>query len=117
MSEIDRSAKLKNLKIIIQNTTNNPQLAKQVYSYLQERDFSNIAIAEPKPFSITQTTITTQSANLAAANYLQTTLDLGILNLFDNRTFAEVAPSELLIQLGEDAKFFSHSQNFIDYEE
>ena len=117
LSEIDRRANLKNFKIIIQNTTNNPVLAKQVYSYLQERDFTNIAIAESRPFSISQTTITTQSQNLAAANYLKTTLDLGILNLSDDRAFDRTTQSELLIQLGEDAKFFSHSQNFIDYNE
>ena len=117
MSEIDESANLKNFKIIIQNTTNNPVLAKQVYSYLQERDFTNIAIAESLPFPITQTTITTQSPNLAAANYLKTTLDIGILNLSDEQSFQRTGRSELLVQLGEDAKFFAHSQNFIHYEE
>ncbi|VEP12551.1 hypothetical protein H1P_1530003 [Hyella patelloides LEGE 07179] len=107
----------KEIKIIIQNTTNDPELAKQVYAYLQEREFRNIAIAKSKPLNISRTIIISHSQDVEAANYLKTTLNLGILDLADNRSFDGNVTSQLTIHLGEDAKSFATNQNFIYYEE
>lgn len=113
----DRERNFKEIKIIIQNTTNDPELAKQVYAYLQEREFRSIAIAKAQPLNISRTIITSHSQDLEAANYLKTTLNLGILDLVDNRSFDGGVTSPLTIYLGEDAKSFATKQNFIDYEE
>ena len=112
-----RDRNFKEIKIIIQNTTNDPELAKQVYAYLQEREFRNIAIAKSQPLNISQTIIISHSQDLEAANYLKTTLNLGILDLADNHSFDGNVTSQLTIHLGEDAKSFATNQNFIYYEE
>lgn len=108
------TSNFKETKIIIQNTTDNSELADQVYVYLQERHFSHIAIAQPDFSNLSKTTITTQSQNLASANYLRSTLSLGILDVVDNQSFDSSSPPILLIQLGQDAQFFATDRNFIN---
>lgn len=108
------TSNFKETKIIIQNTTNNSELADQVYAYLQERNFSHIAIAQPDFSNLSKTTITTQSQNLASANYLKSTLNLGMLEVVDNQPFDSSSPPLLLIRLGEDAQFFTTDRNFIN---
>jgi hypothetical protein len=105
---------IKETKITIQNTTNNPELANQVYSYLQERNFSHVAIAESLPSHLNQTIITTPSSNLEAANYLKSTLNLGTLKIVDESSFDSYSQSEVTIHLGEDAHAFTSNHNFIN---
>jgi hypothetical protein len=108
------AGKVQDTKITIQNTTNNPELANQVYAYLQERNFSHIAIAKSIPSNLSQTIVTTQSENLEAANYLKNVLNLGILDVVDNQSFDGDSKPELIIYLGEDAQSFTTNHNFIN---
>lgn len=108
----DSTDKFKNTKIVIQNTTNDPELANQVYAYLKERNFRNMAIAESNYLYFSKTILTTQSQNLEAANYLKNTLNLGILDLVENQSFDGYSQPKLIIQLGEDAQFFMTKRNF-----
>jgi hypothetical protein len=105
---------VKETKITIQNTTNNPELADRVYSYLQERNFVHVAIADSLPSHLNQTIITTPSSNLEAANYLKSTLNLGTLDIVDEHSFDGYSKSEVIIHLGEDAHAFSTNHNFIN---
>jgi hypothetical protein len=106
--------RVKDTKITIQNTTNNPELANRVSSYLQERNFSHVAIADSVPSHLNQTIVTTSSSNLEAANYLKSTLNLGTLNIVDERSFDERSRSEVIIYLGEDAHAFTTNYQFIN---
>lgn len=113
----DRVKDFKVIPIAISNRTQRPELAIEVRDFLQERGFSQVVVADAGvDSSLSRTTITTIHNNLEAASYLQNTLNLGVVDLAsysDRGVDSEATNATLIIDLGEDAQFFSTDQNFI----
>ena len=98
-----------NLPIVIQNTTNNPELSLKVLEYLIGRGFYNVYLNKHSPLQLSQTEIIAQSKDSIAANYLQQVLSIGKLET----STVNNSDSELTIRLGEDAKFIFLDDGFV----
>ncbi len=117
-STINEITNFKKSRIIIYNSTNNPELATDISEYLQEREYFNIEISN---FEITQgrisqqelTKIRTDGQNLKSANYLKNILGFGDLELLPSGFLNASEPSELIILLGSDAQVFNQNQDFV----
>lgn len=88
----------KELRIAIQNASNNPQLGSQVAAYLEGQGFLTVYVIEDWPASQDQTQIIAQRGDLQGAEMLETVLGVG-----------EIVPastgdlqSDLTIRLGND---------------
>ena len=85
--------------IAIQNTTDNPELGRQVVAYLRHRNFQDVYLVRHLPLKLEQTKIVVAEDELETARYLQSVLGFGKLK-------QELIPlGDLTIQLGEDALY------------
>jgi LCP family protein required for cell wall assembly len=88
------------LKIAIQNASNQPQLTQKVIAYLQQKGFKNIYTVPDWPDSQRQTQIIAQKGNRQAALALQKVLGLGLV---ETKSIGDLG-SDLTIRIGKDWK-------------
>ncbi len=89
------------LRIGIQNTTRDPELAERFAEYLREKNFDNIFVIEDvAPRMLKETTIIPQRGDLTGAKRLRKVLSLGTVR---SESTGHI-DSDLTIQLGRDAK-------------
>lgn len=86
--------------IAVQNTTNNPELGKQVVAYLRHRNFRDVYLVENMPLKLKQTRIFAHHSQGETANYLQNILGFGYLE-----RKPDASNRELTLQIGEDALY------------
>ncbi len=98
VAAVTQSHDRKNLRVAIQNASNNPHLGTQVATYLQAQGFPNVYVIEDWPDAQSQTQIIAQRGDLDSAHMLETVLGLG-----------EVVPastgdiqSDLTLRVGND---------------
>jgi polyisoprenyl-teichoic acid--peptidoglycan teichoic acid transferase len=84
--------------VVVQNTTEHPELGRRVVAYLRQRNFREVYLVEPSPLKLEQTKIVSNYSQVEIANYLKNVLGFGTLK-------AELAPEQqkLILQIGEDA--------------
>lgn len=88
------------LKIAIQNASNQPQLTQKVIAYLQQKGFKNIYTVPDWPDSQRQTQIIVQKGNRQAGFDLQKVLGLGLV---ETKSIGDLE-SDLTIRIGKDWK-------------
>jgi hypothetical protein len=86
--------------VAVQNTTNNPELGRQVVAYLKQRNFRHVYLVKHIPLKLKQTNIVSNYGQVETANYLKNILGFG--NLKAKSTLKQ---PKLILQLGEDALF------------
>ncbi len=86
--------------IAVQNTTNNPELGKQVVAYLRHRNFRDVYLIKNIPLKLKQTRIVAHHNQGETANYLQNILGFGYLE-----GKSDASNRELTLQIGEDALY------------
>jgi len=89
---------LQNLKIAIQNASNEPRASRWMANYLAEQGISNVYITEDWPDTQRQTQVIVQRGNLEAARTLQAALGQGAIEADSTGSLA----SDLTIRVGED---------------
>ena len=90
--------------IAVQNTTENPELGRQVVAYLRHRNFRDVYLVRHIPLELEQTKIVVSDGQLETARYLKNVLGIGNLT----RESMPKSP-ELILQLGEDATYLPTS--------
>ena len=91
---------VQNLKITIQNASNQPQLTEKVIKYLKQKGFTKINIAPDWPDTQRQTQIIVQKGNQKAGVDLQNILGLGHLDVSATGDLQ----SDFTIRIGKDWK-------------
>lgn len=86
--------------IAVQNTTDSPELGRQVVAYLRRQNFQDVYLVEHIPLKLNKTKIVIDQSQLETANYLKNVLGFGSLQ-------SQSSPSqkELTIQIGKDAHY------------
>ncbi len=95
--------------IALQDTTNRPELAMEVLSYLTARNLHKVYLSRSLSLELKETEIIFSSGNFQAAKNLQQILGIGRLK----PSTTEDLNSDIIIRLGEDARFFSQGDSFI----
>ncbi len=86
--------------IAVQNTTDNPELGRQVVAYLRHRNFRNVYLVPHIPLELEQTKIVVGDRQLETAKHLKNILGFG-----NFKPESSLKPQELVLQLGEDALY------------
>jgi hypothetical protein len=86
--------------VAVQNTTDNPELGRQVVAYLRQRNFRHVYLVKHIPLKLKQTNIVSNYGQVETGNYLKNILGFGNLEAKS----AQQQP-ELVLQLGDDALF------------
>jgi len=86
------------LRIAIQNATDDPQLSRRVVRYLAKKDFYNVYLVQDWPDYQRQTQIIVQQGDLEAAIALKKVLGVGKVEA----SSTGIIGSELTIRVGED---------------
>ena len=86
------------VRIAIQNSTNNPELGRRVAKYLAEKNFQNVYIVPDWPDRLRQTQIIVQQGDQEAATLLKKVLGLGKVEASSTGDLE----SDLTIRIGED---------------
>jgi anionic cell wall polymer biosynthesis LytR-Cps2A-Psr (LCP) family protein len=94
-------------KIVVQNTTDNPELAMKVLAYLAKYNFQNVSSIDHLPLQLQETKLVTQN-NIQAASYLQQILGMGKLELATKNH-----GGELIIRIGEDIESLTLEESFV----
>jgi polyisoprenyl-teichoic acid--peptidoglycan teichoic acid transferase len=89
-----------NLKIAIQNASNQPQLTEKVITYLKQKGFKNVYAVSDWPDTQRQTQILVQKGNRQAAIDLRQVLGLGLIEVSATGDLE----SDLTIRIGKDWK-------------
>lgn len=89
---------VRQLKIAIQNASNNPKAASNLAGYLAEKGFSKVSIAEDWPDQQRQSQIIVQGGDLAGADVLKETLGGGQIEAASTGYIE----SDLTIRIGAD---------------
>lgn len=89
-----------NLKIAIQNASNQPQLTQKVITYLKQKGFKNIYTVPDWPDTQRQTQILVQKGNRQPGIDLQKVLGLGLVDVSATGDLE----SDLTIRIGKDWK-------------
>jgi hypothetical protein len=89
-----------NLKIAIQNASNQPQLTEKVIAYLKQKGFTNIYKVPDWPDTQRQTQIVVQKGNRRVGVDLQKVLGLGQIEV---AAIGDLE-SDLTIRIGKDWK-------------
>jgi hypothetical protein len=80
-----------------------------VLSYLSERNLNNVYLSSSLSLELKETEIIFSSGNFQAAKNLQKILGMGRLK----PSTTEDLNSDIIIRLGEDARFFPQEDSFI----
>jgi hypothetical protein len=95
--------------IAVEDTMNRPELAMGVLSYLSERNLNNVYLSSSLSLELKETEIIFSSGNFQVAKNLQKILGMGRLK----PSTTEDLNSDIIIRLGEDARFFPQEDSFI----
>ncbi|MEG4802850.1 LCP family protein [Microcoleus sp. ARI1-B5] len=87
-----------NLKIAVQNASNNPKTAKTVAEFLRKKGFDNVSVVKDWPDKQRQSQIIVQQGDLEAANQLQKAIGDGKI---EASSTGEI-DSDLTLRVGED---------------
>lgn len=96
----DQVTQLRDLRIAVQNASNQPHLGREIADYLQARGFRNVYLIEDWPDPQRQSQIVVQRGDQQAADALRQVLGFGQLQL-DSTGDLE---SDLTIRVGNDVK-------------
>lgn len=91
-----------NVRIALQNATNDAELARQVAAQLRDAGFNNLFFSRKSPRTLSQTEIVVQQGNQAAAEEIQKALAIGEVKADSTGDLA----SEITIRIGTD--WFDH---------
>lgn len=91
---------VRNLKIAIQNASNQPQLTEKVISYLKQKGFTNVYAVANWPDTQRQTQIIVQRGNRRTGVELHDIIGLGHIDV----SSTGVLDSDLTIRIGKDWK-------------
>lgn len=97
-TQIDSRRSLNQVRIAIQNTTDDPELSSRVAQYLAQKEFYNVYFVKDWPDELRQTQIIAQQGDLKAAATLKKVLGLGKVEASSTGDLR----SELTIRIGED---------------
>ncbi|NET58706.1 MAG: LCP family protein [Symploca sp. SIO2E6] len=86
------------VRIAIQNTTDDPELSSRIAQYLAQKEFYNVYFVQDWPDQLRQTQIIVQQGDLKAAATLQKVLGLGKVEASSTGDLR----SELTIRVGQD---------------
>ena len=86
------------VRIAIQNATDNPEIGRRVAQYLAEKNFRNVYIVQDWPDRLRQTQIIVQQGDLEAAAILKKVLGIGKVEASSTGDIE----SDLTIRVGED---------------
>ncbi|MGD2180478.1 LCP family protein [Lusitaniella coriacea] len=87
------------IRIAIQNTTDDPEVAQEAATYLRDRDFSNVYISKRQSTrKLKKTEIVVQRGNRSAARQLQQLLGFGRI---ESDSTGDIG-SELTLRVGDD---------------
>jgi LCP family protein required for cell wall assembly len=86
------------LRIAIQNATDNPEIPNRIIQYLTQKEFHNIYIVKDWPDQLSETQIIVQQGDLKAATSLKKILGVGKI---EPSSTGELK-SDLTIRIGED---------------
>jgi hypothetical protein len=107
-SELNSTKVISNLKIYIQNATDDTALGEKMITYLKKRNFQQVSLTKDSPLKLRETTIVVQKGDLKAAKNLQEVLNLGKI---ESSSTGEL-DSDLTLILGEDIKEILPKHNF-----
>ncbi|MCS6813323.1 MAG: LCP family protein [Cyanobacteria bacterium] len=96
----EQATQLRDLRIAVQNASNQPHLGREIVDYLQARGFRNVYLIEDWPDPQRQSQIVVQRGDQQAADALRQMLGFGQLQL-DSTGDLE---SDLTIRVGNDVK-------------
>ncbi len=94
------TASMDNLRIAIQNASDQPEAGEQFARYLRERGFSNVYVIEDWSDRLRQTQIIAQTGDVTAATNLQKMLGLGQIEADSTGELG----SDLTLRIGADWK-------------
>ncbi|MCU0536528.1 MAG: LCP family protein [Hydrococcus sp. Prado102] len=97
------------VRIAIQNATNDPGLGNRAIEYLAQKDFKNVYLAQESPELLQETEIIVQKGNLEAANSLKSLLGIGRVEALSVGDL----DSDLTIRIGLDAKQLLAGDSFL----
>ena len=86
------------LRIAIQNTTDNPEIPNRVIQYLSQKEFHNVYLVKDWPDKLTETQIIVQQGDIKAATSLKKVLGVGKI---EPSSIGELQ-SDITIRIGED---------------
>jgi LCP family protein required for cell wall assembly len=97
------------LRIAIQNATNDPGLGNRAMEFLSQKEFQNVYLAQESPELLQETEIVVQKGNLEAANSLKSLLGIGRVEALSVGDL----DSDLTIRIGLDAKQLLAGDSFL----
>ncbi len=87
------------LRIALQNATDDPEMVERVRRYLQAKDFLNVYEVSESPELLAETEIVVQQGDLAGAHYLKQSLGGGYVDASSTGDLG----SDITLRIGEDA--------------
>jgi polyisoprenyl-teichoic acid--peptidoglycan teichoic acid transferase len=97
------------LKIVVQNATNNSELTERVVEYLSKKDFRNVRVSTEASDLIPKTEIIAQTGHKEAARTLKTILGVGRVEASSTGDLN----SDLTIRIGADVKQLLGGESFL----
>ncbi len=97
------------VRLAIQNSSDDPELGKQIVVYFQQHNFTNVYLINETPQVLRETEIVVQQGDLEAAKALQSLLGIGRLEASSTGDLE----SDLTIRLGLDAKYLLVGESFL----
>ncbi|WP_373481302.1 LCP family protein [Geminocystis sp.] len=98
-----------NIKIAIQNSTSNPELAKKLALFLEENQYQNVYISNNSPYPTSVTKIIVQKGDYESAKTLKNLLNFGEL---ESSSTGDI-DSEITIRVGDDAEKLLFDDSFV----
>lgn len=99
-----------NVRIAVQNTTDDPELSLRVISYLNQKGFDRVYLGEHLPLKLAKTEIILPHSKIKTAERLKLALGIGRLELENGNSSSK---KELTIRVGEDAQYLTLENSFI----
>jgi LCP family protein required for cell wall assembly len=98
-----------NIRIAIQNSTSNPELAKKLALFLEENQYQNVYISNNSPYPTSVTKIIVQKGDYESAKTLRNLLNFGEL---ESSSTGDI-DSEITIRVGDDAEKLLFDDSFV----
>ncbi|NCQ42034.1 MAG: LytR C-terminal domain-containing protein, partial [Cyanobacteria bacterium] len=98
-----------NIRIAIQNSTSNPELAKKLALFLEENQYQNVYISNNSPYPTSVTKIIVQKGDYESAKTLKNLLNFGEL---ESSSTGDI-DSEITIRVGDDAEKLLFDDSFV----
>jgi polyisoprenyl-teichoic acid--peptidoglycan teichoic acid transferase len=98
-----------NIRIAIQNSTSNPELAKKLALFLEENQYSNVYVSNNSPYPTSVTKIIVQQGDYDSAKTLKNILNFGEL---ESSSTGDIE-SDITIRVGDDAEKLLLDDSFV----